>query len=193
MKIPVQIAFRGIPESDAVQAAIWKHAAELEHFYNRITSCRVVIDSPHRHQHKGTLYSVRIDLTVPGAEIVVNREHHLDHAHEDVFVAIRDAFDAARRRLEDHVRVMRGQTKAHAGPAIGHVARLFPNEDAGFLVADDGHEVYFHRHAIVSGDFDKLHAGDEVRFVEEVGEKGPQATTIEISHPHRLARQRSES
>lgn len=115
MKTPVQVAFKGVQESDAVQAAAWKHVQELEHFYNRITSCRVVVEAPHHHQHKGMLYSVRVDLTVPGAEIVVNREHSQDHAHEDVYVAMRDAFLAARRQLEDHVRVMRGEIKGAPG------------------------------------------------------------------------------
>lgn len=117
MNIPTTIAFEGVPESDALQQAVLRHAADLERFYDRITSCRVVVARPNHRHHKGGVYSVRIDVTVPGGEIVVNRERGLSHAHEDVFVALRDAFDAARRQLEDHVRTMRGQVKAHPAAA----------------------------------------------------------------------------
>ncbi|MBL0928060.1 MAG: ribosome-associated translation inhibitor RaiA [Phycisphaerales bacterium] len=119
MRIPVTIAFEGVPESDAVEQAVWKHAAGLERFFDRITSCRVTVARPQHHRHKGELYSVRVDLTVPGEEIVVSREHRFDHAHEDVYVALRDAFDAARRRLEDHARRVRGEVKKRAGPGAG--------------------------------------------------------------------------
>jgi ribosome-associated translation inhibitor RaiA len=113
MNIPTTIAFEGVPESDAVQQAVRRHAGDLERFYDRITSCHVAIAKPNRRRHKGDLYCVRIDVTVPGREIIVNREHGLAHGHEDVFIALRDAFNAARRQLEDHVRMMRGQVKAH--------------------------------------------------------------------------------
>lgn len=114
MQIPVQVTFKDMPVSDAVEADVLRHAARLDRYFDRIARCAVTIDSPHQHHHKGRLYSVRIDLTIPGHEIVVNREHPVDHAHEDVYVAIRDAFDAARRQLEDSVRRMRGQVKTHA-------------------------------------------------------------------------------
>jgi ribosome-associated translation inhibitor RaiA len=119
MQIPVEIAFKGMPESDSLQAAARKHAAELEHFFDRITSCRVVVDASQGRQRKGNLYTARVDLTVPGAEIVASREHRLDHGHEDAYVAMRDAFAAARRQLEDYVRRMRGQVKTHASAGGG--------------------------------------------------------------------------
>jgi ribosomal subunit interface protein len=106
----LQIAFQDIPPSEAVETRIREKVAKLEQFHDRITSCRVVVAKPHRHGHKGTLYAVRIDLTIPGgAEIVVNRDPGLDHGHEDVYVAIRDAFDTARRQLQDHL----GRMQAH--------------------------------------------------------------------------------
>lgn len=188
MKIPVITSFENIPESDAVERAVWRHAAELEQFFDRITSCRVAVARPHHRGHRGSLYSVRIDMTVPGDELVVNREHRFDHAHEDVNVAIRDAFRAARRQLEDYVRRMRGQVKSHAAPASGRVGRLFPDDGYGFIEAAGGREVYFHRNAVVTGDFSRLRTGDEVRFAEEMGEKGAQATTVHVAHPHSMAR-----
>jgi cold shock CspA family protein len=184
MNIPVEVAFKGMPVSDAAEAAARRSAEELELYFGRITSCRVVIDAPHRRHHQGALYSVRIDLTMPGAEIVVNREHRFDRAHEDVYVAMRDAFAAARRRLEDQVRLMRHQVKSHAQTPAGHVVKLVPARGYGFLATPDGREVYFHRHALVGGGFERLHVGDEVRFAEEPGREGPQATFVHAAHAH---------
>jgi ribosome-associated translation inhibitor RaiA len=117
MQIPVQVSFKNLPVSDAVEAAALRLAARLNRYCPRITRCDVTIASPHHHHRKGTLYSCRMDITVPGGEIVVNRDHPLDHAHEDVYMALHDAFDAARRLIEDHVRRMRHQVKTHAPPA----------------------------------------------------------------------------
>ena len=108
MQIPLQITFHGMAHSDAIEQRVRDKAAKLERFHSRITSCRVVVEVPHRHHHKGKLFSVRIDLTVPGGELVVNRDSDSNHAHEDVYVAIRDAFDAATRQLEDYTRKQAG-------------------------------------------------------------------------------------
>lgn len=109
MQIPLQVSFHGIAHSEALYGAIRKKAEELERFYDRIVSCRVVLELAGRHQRKGKPYTARIDLKVPGGEIAVTREHD-----EDVQVALRDAFDAARRRLEDYARTQRGDVKRHA-------------------------------------------------------------------------------
>jgi ribosomal subunit interface protein len=111
MQQPI-ITFRKMDPSGAVEEHLREKLAWLETFYERIQSARVVIEVPHRHHHHGKVYQVRVDLTVPGGEIVVNREPGLDGAHEDVYVAIRDAFDAARRRLEEFARRRRGDAKS---------------------------------------------------------------------------------
>ena len=116
MQIPLQISFRNTDPSPAVEARIRKKAEKLERFHDRIVGCNVVVEAPHRHHHKGKLYSVRVDISVPGKGVVVDRAKPVDQAHEDVYVAIRDAFDAAVRRLEDQARKMRGNVKSHAGP-----------------------------------------------------------------------------
>jgi ribosomal subunit interface protein len=111
---PLQISFQDIPPSTAVEAAIREKVAKLEHFHGRMTSCRVVVAMPHRSKRQGTLYNIRIDVTVPGGgEIVVNREAGVDHAHEDIYVALRDAFDSARRQIQDYVHRRRGDVKEH--------------------------------------------------------------------------------
>jgi ribosomal subunit interface protein len=109
MKIPLQVTFRDMPSSDAVETRIREKADKLGRFYDRIMGCRVVIEMPQRHKHQGKLHSVRIDLTVPGAELVANHAQH-----EDVYVAIRDAFTAITRQLEDYARKQRGDVKTHA-------------------------------------------------------------------------------
>lgn len=109
MQLPVQITFHGMAHSAALEEAIRERAGKLERFHPGIISCRAVVEEPARHKHQGKEFVVRLDIKVPGAEIAVNREHS-----EDPFVAVRDAFDAARRQLEDHARRRRGDVKAHA-------------------------------------------------------------------------------
>lgn len=181
MELAVQISFRGLPSTDAIEAKVRAHAARLERYYDHITGCRVMIESPHRRHHQGKLYHVRIDLTVPGKELVVSREPAEHHAHEDVYVAIRDAFDAARRRLEDHARRQRGAVKVHEPRPLAEVSRLFPWEGYGFIQTPDGREVYFHRNSVRDDAFAVLEIGSRVEFVEEPGEQGPQASTVRIS------------
>jgi len=108
MQIPLQITIRDIKHSDALEAHIRDKATKLEEFFSHIISCRVVVDVPHKHHHQGKQFNVRIDIGVPGSEIVVNRDHA-----EDVYVALRDAFDSAKRQLEDYARKIRGDIKTH--------------------------------------------------------------------------------
>ncbi|HXZ01821.1 MAG TPA: HPF/RaiA family ribosome-associated protein [Stellaceae bacterium] len=188
MELPIQITFRGMGPSEAVEARVRERVEDLNRFYDRITRCRVVVESGHRHQRKGRIFHVGVDLTVPGGKIVVKRDPSEHHAHEDVYVAIRDAFDAARRQLEDHARRARGDNKTHEAAEHGKVARLFPAEDYGFIVGADGQEIYMHRNSVVGGAFDSLRMGDEVRFVVHAGEgeKGPQASTVVPIGKHHL-------
>ena len=184
MQTQPQVSFDDLPVDESVRDAVLDHVSQLERLSDRITGCHVVIAQPHRHHREGRLYSVRVDLVVPGGEIVVNRDHHLDHAHEDVYVAVRDAFLAARRRLEDHVRRMRGAEKAHAPRTQGRVAQLFPLQGYGFIETPDGREIYFHRNAISDHDFHIVDIGSPVYFSEEEGDDGPQALAVQLVHPH---------
>jgi len=108
MHIPMQITIRDIEHSEALESRIRDKVKKLDEFFDHIMSCRVVVEMPHKHQHQGKQFNVRIDLGVAGGEIVVNRDHA-----EDVYVALRDAFDAAKRQLEDYVRKIRGNVKKH--------------------------------------------------------------------------------
>jgi ribosome-associated translation inhibitor RaiA len=114
MESPLQITFRHMESSPALAARIRQRADELDQFFGRIVSCRVVVECHHMRHRQGGLFEVHIDLTVPGAELVSSRDHGLDHAHEDAHVAVRDAFNAARRRLEDFARERRDAAIAHS-------------------------------------------------------------------------------
>jgi len=187
MQIPLQITFRDMEPSDAVEANIREKAAKLDQFYDQIMSCRVMVEVPHGHHHQGRLYQVRIDMTVPDGELLVTHEHHhKDNSHEDVYVAIRDAFDAMKRQLEDYARKRRGKVKTHETPAHGRVSDLNPDEDYGRIKTPDERLVYFHRNSVLDDAFAKLEVGSEVRFAEEMGERGPQASTVALVGKHHV-------
>ena len=186
MQIPLQISFRHMSASEVLETRIRNEAERLEKFYDHITSCRIMVEAPHAHHHKGKLYHVRIDLTVPRGELVVSRDHHDEHAHEDVYVAIRDAFYKMQRQLEDYVARRRGHEKIHEIPPHGRISKLYPEEDYGVIETFDNREIYFHKNSVLDVDFGKLEEGKEVRFVEELGEKGPQASTVRLVGKHHI-------
>ncbi len=173
MQLPLQISFHGIARSNALYAAVQEKAEKLDRYYDRIIGCRVVLALDGRHRHKGKQFSVRIDLTVPGGEIAVTREHH-----EDIQVALREAFDAARRRLEDYARGQRGDVKRHPPVLAGRIARLDATNGTGFIVTADGREYYFSRENVVSPSFEHLAVGASVHFIEEAAAEGLQAKRV---------------
>lgn len=179
MQIPLQVTFREVPPSDAVEAHVRDKAEKLDQFYDKIMACRVVVGMIQRHRHQGKLYNVRIDLTVPGGEVVVNRDRA-----EDIYVAIRDAFDHAKRRLEDYARRQRAEVKSHEAELHGRVARLFPEEGYGFIETPDGREFYFHRYNVAHPEFDRLREGAEVLFLEESAGEGLQANRVSAGKHH---------
>jgi cold shock CspA family protein len=198
MKAQMQVTFRNMKPSKVVEDWILAEAAKLEGLYGSLMGCRVVVESPHRHHKKGSLYHIRIDLTVPGGEIVVKREpsltaraRHLGVGavkkqgevripHKHLQQAINDAFKAAGRRLQDYARRQRGDIKRPTALPEGRVSRVLRDKGYGFLTSDDGREIYFHKNSVLGGAFPKLTVGAAVRFVEEVGEEGPQASTVRI-------------
>ena len=186
MKLPLQITFRGMEPSEAVEANIREKATKLERYCDHIMACRVVVEEPHAHKHQGRLFHVRLDITVPKGEIVASRNPDQHRAHEDVYVAIRDAFNAATRQLEDYVRRERHKVKRHEAAAHGRIVELVPYEDYGRIETPDGRSIYFHRNSLLEADFDQLEIDDEVRFQEEAGANGPQASSVHPIGKHHL-------
>jgi cold shock CspA family protein/ribosome-associated translation inhibitor RaiA len=187
MQSPLQLTFEHIGHSDPIEARIREEAAALEQFDDRITSMRVVVGRPQHRHHKGDTYQIRIHITVPGAaDVAISREPAATGAHEDVYVTIRDAFKAARRQLQDLARKRQGHVKEHETPPHGRIASLHPERDHGFITASDGREIYFHRNSVVEGKLEDLQPGQEVRFSEAVGDKGPQATSVRPIGKHHI-------
>ena len=180
MDVPLELSFRNMDPSDAVEARVRERVDKLETFFGRINACRVVVEAPHRQHRKGKIYHVRIEIGVPGRTLIVDRDPGQHHAHEDVYVAIRDAFDAARRQLEDHSRKSAGKIKTHEAPVHGAISVLNEHQGYGIISLPDGQEIYFHQNSVVNAGFAGLNVGDEVRLVvvEGESEKGPQASTV---------------
>ncbi len=179
MQIEPRVSFKNTEHNDRIEAHVLEKIVELERFHPRIVGCHVVIGAPHRQHITGTLYDIRIDLSVPGKDIVIARDAGKDHAHEDVNVAIRDAFDAARRKLEDRVRLMSPHhRKFHAEPLHGRIDRIFAAEGYGFIESEFGEDVYFQEDSLTRSIWDQIAVGGRVRFKQLDGEKGPYATHV---------------
>lgn len=175
MELPLQIATRNFELSPADEQVIRDAAAKLESFASRIVSCRVLAELQTRRHRTGDRYHVRIDLAIPGSEIVINRR-----SEETLLSAAQEAFKAAARRVQDRVRKQRGDVKLTHGAPHGVVTRLLSWEGYGFLTTEDGRDIYFDRNSVLHDAFDRLEVGTEVRYVAESGEKGPQASTVAL-------------
>ena len=174
MQIPLEISTRDVTLTPPIEAELRKRAQKLERFYGRITSCRIAVERPTgNHHHEGGPFRVRVDITVPGSELVA------DEQAEEIFAAIREAFDAAERQVESFAERRRDHFKSTGTPE-GLVVRIFQDQGFGFLAAPDGREVYFHRNAVLDPGFEKLAVGARVRFAEEQGFEGPQASTVTL-------------
>lgn len=181
MQRPVQLIWRHMRASEAVEQRVRELAARLERFDSRITGCVVVLEAPSpHHRQSGSQYRVRVELAVPGARLFVGRDPVTSGAHADLHAAVNLAFREARRQLEEHARRVAGRVKAHAEPAVAQVARLFPEEGYGFLSTPDGRDIYFHERSVLRGAFPRLRVGSAVRFAEEPGDEGPQASTVRL-------------
>ena len=205
MLLPVQVTFRNMKDEAALEQLVQREAAKLEHFYDRITSCRVVVERPQRAP-SGKLYHVRIDLGLPSGELVVKHTPTLHGALQDLETeksreeaesvlvhkspqrAIHEAFHEMRRRLQDYGRRQEGFSKASHKMAEGTVKEIFPDQGYGFLEAADDRQIYFNQASVLDGHFARLRAGTRVRFAEEMGEKGPQASTVKVMHPRKQAK-----
>lgn len=180
MEIPLQVTFRDVPPRSDIEDRIRRKAAKLERVCDRIIRCRVAVERPHTHPDTGNPYRVRIELTMPpGHEIVVVEDPLDNDLQTELVTVINNAFRAAERQLERVVEKQRGEVKAHAEPRA-LVVRLFRDQGYGFLKAPDNREIYFHRNSVVAHDWDRLVVGAQVRFEEEMGVMGPQATTVHL-------------
>ena len=175
MKLALEISARDVRVNEEVEELIREKASKLDKFYDQIIGCRVKLDMPHRSQRSGMRYNVRIDITVPGGELIVKRE-----PDEDLHAAIINSFDTARRRVKEYAEKQRGEIKTHLEKPMARVLRIFPEEGYGFLITPEGREVYFHQNSVRDGKFIGLSVGAEVTFVEQSGDKGAQASSVSV-------------
>jgi cold shock CspA family protein len=198
MQSELQITYRNIEPLQEIEELIRAEVTKLDNFYRQLMGCHATVELRHQHRRKGSRYNVTLHLTVPRGEIVVKREPSLaadvrrlgeggikkdaevNAAHKDLRVAITDAFNAAARRLQDFARRQRGNVKTHAPASEARVSKVFGDQGYGFLLTADGREIYFHKNSVWGQRFGKLKAGMLVSFVEELGEEGPQASTVRI-------------
>jgi len=182
MQVPMEISFRDVEKTPDLEELIRNSARRLEKVNDQLISCRVAVEKPQEHQRSGNPYQVRIDMRVPpGHELVVKSKPRDNPMHESLHAVITETFDSAERRLRKLTEQMReGPGKHPGGEDSAFVARIFEDEGYGFIRAYDGTEYYFHRNSVLEDGFDRLEPGTAVRFAAEVGEKGPQASTVEI-------------
>lgn len=186
MDVPLQIRFHKIEPSAAVEANIRKHVEKLERYCPDIVSCRVTVGAPHKNHHQGNIFQVTVDVRTPAGELVANRSPDSHHAHEDAYVAIRDAFNAVRRQLKQQTHEKRGKVKTHEAPPHGRITEIHPRDDYGRITDSYGREIYFHRNSLVNASFDDLETETEVRFVETSGDEGPQASSVYLLGKHHI-------
>ena len=180
---PLEISYRDFGSSAAIHDKIHQEAAKLEHYFDRIMFCRVVISAPHRHHHQGKVYHVNILINIPGQDVlVVTSEPEKNKGHEDAFVAIRDAFRSMEHELDHRFNKMRERRHdtGRQRQLHGSVEKIFYGEGYGFVKGEDGVDYYFHENSVLNHDFANIEIGDNTRFAQEMGEKGPQASSLTL-------------
>jgi ribosome-associated translation inhibitor RaiA/cold shock CspA family protein len=190
MQIPAEIAFHTVAVSADAEADIRAHIERLERIYGRLTTCRVCVDQRNQNQNDTIPPVVRIEISVPGHKdiVVAHEPAHLLRKYQapDLRNAINEAFRIAGRRLAKYKDKLTDHGVAASGHEAarefrGEVAELTPGEDFGFLLTKEGGLLYFHRNSLLNGDFDALRRGDEVGYIEVVGDTGPIATKVRVA------------
>jgi len=182
MQLPLEISYRDVPKTDALDTLVREKVGKLEQVCDHINSCRIAIEQAHKQPNSGSPYRVRIDMTVPpGHELAVVENPGEGTQYQPVETVIRNAFESARRQLIELTERQRNEVKSHPTQEMtAIVTKLFPEEGYGFLKSVEGQEVYFHRNSVLHDDFDRLSIGTGVRFFAEEGEQGLQASTVQI-------------
>jgi cold shock CspA family protein/ribosome-associated translation inhibitor RaiA len=185
MQIPLEISFHGVSRSDWSERYIREQADRLEQFCDNIISCRVSVEQPHRHHHNGNPYRVRVEVRIPpNKDLVATEEPVTVNKDKESHLqpVIHAAFQAMERQLKKLVELRRNKTQriGPEGQPQGLVVRLFPEGGYGFIRTAIGEECYFHQNSVLHDDFKRLAVGTEVRFVFEMGEMGPQASSVQI-------------
>lgn len=175
MKQPLQIRFIGMEPTPAIEAAATRKAGKLDAFRPDIMACRVTVELKDKHRHQGKSFAVRIDLTVSDHELSVNRVHD-----EDVYVALREAFDDMKRQLQDSVRRVHGDVKEHPVALHGEVVRFADEGRCGFIRTTEGDEYWFGPGNVKGVPYEHLAVGTQVQFIPELAAEGRQAKRVSV-------------
>jgi len=189
MQVPLEIAFRNIETSDYAEDAIRDHVKRLEQIFDRIIACRVWVDQRNQNSNDTIPPVVHIEISVPGHKsiVVAHQPDHLQRKYQapGLHNAINEAFRIAEQRLSkfkdkltDHGVAERGHEAANE--FRGQIAELTPEQDFGYVMTKEGSLLYFHRNSLLSGDFDHLHRGDQVSYIEQAGDTGPTASKVRV-------------
>ncbi|MDH6062938.1 HPF/RaiA family ribosome-associated protein [Umezakia ovalisporum] len=194
MKLPPEITYRNVEKTNAIDTLVHEKIAKLEHVCHQINSCHIAIEKIHHRPRSGSPYRVRIDITVPpGHEIVAERNPAESNQYDPLDAVIRDTFNAACQQLVELNRQQhesncakrsaggngrQNQEELQATTAL--VTKLFKDRGYGFVRTLDGREIYFHRNSVLHDDFERLQIGTAVHLTQELGEQGPQASTVKI-------------
>jgi len=189
MQTPLEITFHNLPSSAWIEAAIREHVAKLDKLYPRLVGCRVSVEALHRQHRTGNIFEVHVELIVPGRELAVSHEPHRakeKYAHPDLRRSLRDAFAAAERQLVDFKQQRSGEVKLHEAPFEGQISQLYPDDEHGFILTNEGSQLYFHRNSVMNADFAKLKRGDAVHYVAADGDTGPIARKVWLGPDYHL-------
>jgi cold shock CspA family protein/ribosome-associated translation inhibitor RaiA len=182
MQVPLEIFYKDINKTDSLDELINEKISRLEKMCNHITSCSIAIEKPNATIRQGNPYRVRITLKVPpGHEIAVSKEPGDNDKDDPLPAVIRNAFIAMEKQLKKLVQLQRDEVKKHPEQEVrAIVTRIYPEDGYGFIRTINGREIYFHKNSVLNQDFAKIQEGTGVRFFETEGEKGPQASTVQI-------------
>ena len=182
MKIPLQISYRDVNKTDELEKLIREKTNKLEKVCDHITSCHIAVEKPQKFPNYGSPYRIRIDIRIPsGHEIVIKRASGEGNMNKPLYSIVREGFEAARRKTKEVCKIQKSKIKTHpAQETVAIVSELFPENGYGFIKTVNGREIYFHKNSVLHNDFEKLKTGTGVRFFEEQGAKGPQASTVKI-------------
>lgn len=180
MQIPLELAFRDVRRTEEMEKLIRRRVDRLEKFASRIIGCRIAVERPHKRADTSGPWRVRVDVTVPpNRQIIADKQSDDRDGDATLVTVVHEAFEAAERQVKELAERQQGEVKTHDEPRA-FVVRLFADQGYGFLKTENGREIYFHENAVTNDDFARLAVGTQVRFAETMGEKGAQASTVQI-------------
>jgi ribosome-associated translation inhibitor RaiA len=182
MQSPIEVNFKDVRKTDTVESLIHEKVTKLERICGRIVSCRVTVEKTNHHQRTGSPFRVCVDMIVPpGHELIVKHKSTKGDLHDSLSNVLREVFSSAARQLKELMHRQRGKVKRHnQQQPTAFVSKVFPKRNNGFIKTINGHEVFFSKDSVLHDDFNRMEIGMGVRFIAELDEIGPRATTVEI-------------